>query len=203
MSSNSKSLKKEDVLVLPCANEVADDIFSHHYWLKRKRRSRRLSYSVSYQGLEAAWIQCADPFGTKLAKPLQIFDINDAIEICRGYFIDDTPSNIESCAIGKVLRLIPNHWYTSFGIVKKVAIIYQDIDAGQQGIVYRALGFVPYLRCPRARHHSKPTRGNSHGNKIVWARALRPVSGQHYKVCLPKYSLNLLNKYSSETQIDI
>lgn len=185
MSIHPTMITRESVMVIPCDNHEADFIFNKNYWMNRTRRSRRLSYTVIYGGTNVAWLQCADPFGTKLAKPLQMFDINDAVEICRGYFLEDTPCNIESCAIGKVLRIIPNDWYTHFGKIKKLAIIYQDTDAGQKGIVYRALGFMPYSRCAHARHHSKPTRGNSHGNKILWARALHPVSGHHYSVLLP------------------
>jgi hypothetical protein len=85
-----------------------------------------------------------------------------------------------------VLRLLPNDWFSNFGVAKKVIIIYQDMDAGQEGTVYRALGFRPYAQCARARHHAAPTRGNSHGHKMVWARGLRPVSGQHYEVIMPE-----------------
>jgi len=36
-----------------------------------------------------------------------------------------------------------------------------------------------------ARHYTTPTRGNSSGDKILWARGLKPVSGQHYKLLMP------------------
>ena len=178
--------RRRDVLIRPCDNRQADDIFLRHYWMKRIRRSRRLSYSVLYRNEEVAWIQCADPFGTRLAKPLQRFDIQEAVELCRGYFVDSAPGNIESCSIAMVLRFLPNDWYRAFGVVKRIAIVYQDLDAGQKGIVYKALGFAPYGRCHRARHHLASTRGNSRGNKMIWARGLRAVSGQHYRALLPK-----------------
>ena len=179
-------VRKSDVHIQPCANKEADDLFMQQYWMKRVRRSRRLSYSVLYNDEKVAWIQVADPFGTKLAKPLQAFDIQEAIELCRGFFFDAAPANIESCAIGKILRLLPNDWYSNFGVMKKLAIVYQDIDAKQRGVVYRALGFKPYACCVRARHYTAPTRGNSKGNKIIWARGFKPVSGQHYKVSMPE-----------------
>ena len=178
-------VRKSNVHVRQCTNKEADDIFLQHYWMRRIRRSRRLSYSVFHYNEKVAWVQLADPFGTKLKKPLQIFEIKEVVELCRGYFIDSAPANIESCAIGKILRLLPNDWYKSFGIIKKLAIIYQDLDAKQRGIVYRALGFKCYGCCVRARHHTAPTRGNSSGNKILWARGLSRVSGQHYKVLVP------------------
>jgi hypothetical protein len=184
-------IKREDVIIWPCPNREADDIFVRYYWMKRVRRSRRLSYTVIYDGAKVAWIQCADPFGTKLAKPLEIFEINDAVELCRGYFIEEAPSNIESCAIAKVLRLIPNDWYYSFGVTKKLAIVYQDLDSNQKGVVYQALGFKPYYYCNRARHFSKPKRGNSHGRKILWAKSLRRVNGKHYKVNMPKVRIDI------------
>src|SRR5574341_1738531 len=180
-----KVVRREDVSVKLCNNSEADHVFVHQYWMTRVRRSRRISYEVWYNGVRVGWIQCADPFGTKLAKPLQVFDINEAVELCRGYFYDDAPSNIESCAIGKVLRQVPNQWYKDFKVIKKVALIYQDIDVAQKGIVYRALGFVPYAKCLRARHYSAPKHGDSKGQKILWARSLSPVSGQHYKVIMP------------------
>lgn len=163
------------------------------YWMKRIRRSRRLSYSVFHRLEKVAWIQCADPFGTKLARPLQVFDIGEALELCRGYFLDEAPSNIESCAIAKVLRRVPDEWHDSFGVIKKLAIVYQDLDAGQKGIVYRALGFRPYARCVGARHYTEPTRGGSEGHKVVWARKLRRVSGQHYDVEMPEPNGALLS----------
>jgi hypothetical protein len=180
-----KAVRKADVRVQECTNKEADDIYLNSYWMRRMRRSRRLSYSIFYRDEKVAWVQIADPFGTKLKKPLQVFELHEVIELCRGYFVDSAPANIESCAIGKILRLVPNDWYKSFGIIKKIAIIYQDIDARQRGVVYRALGFKSYGYCVRARHHTAPTRGNSSGNKIIWARGLRPVSGQHYKVLMP------------------
>lgn len=185
------SLRRENVIITQCTNVEADEIFMRQYWMKRIRRSRRLSYSVFYKREKVAWIQCADPFGTKFAKPLEIFKINDAIELCRGYFLEDAPSNIESCAIGKVLRLVPNDWYDNFGVIKKIAIVYQDLDSNQKGIVYQALGFYPYYYCKRARHFSKPKRGNSHGRKILWAKTLRRVNGKHYKVNMPQVFLEI------------
>lgn len=179
-------VRKSDVHIQPCTNKEADDVFMQHYWMKRVRRSHRLSYDVFHYTEKVAWIQVADPFGTKLTKSLQVFDIQEAVELCRGYFIDAAPTNIESCAIGKILRRLPNDWYSSFGIVKKLAIVYQDVDAKQRGVVYRALGFKPYGYCVRARHYTAPTRGNSSGNKILWARGLKPISGQHYKVLMPE-----------------
>jgi hypothetical protein len=165
--------------------------------MKRIRRSRKLSYVVFHRSEKVAWVQCADPFGTRLAKPLQAFGINEAVELCRGYFIDKAPANIESCAIGMVLRLLPNDWYSNYGIVKKVIVVYQDMDAGQDGTVYRALGFRPYAQCVRARHYAKPARGNSQGRKVVWARGLRPVSGHHYKVTMPEANPSLLHLLSA------
>jgi hypothetical protein len=179
-------LKQEEVRIQLCPNKEADDIFLQHYWMKRIRRSRRLSYVVVYFGKKVAWIQIADPFGTKIKKPLQDFNIQETVELCRGYFIDDTPVNIESCAISKILRVLPNEWHSTFGITKKLVIVYQDIDAKQKGIVYKALNFRQYGYCIRARHYTTPTRGNRSGQKILWARGLKPVSGQHYIVSLPK-----------------
>ena len=182
-------VRKSDVYIQQCTNKEADDVFMQHYWMKRIRRSRRLSYTVFHCNEKVAWIQVADLFGTKLTNPLQTFEIQEAVELCRGYFIDTAPAYIESCAIGKILRLIPNDWYRNFGIMKKLAIIYQDVDAKQRGVVYRALGFKPYARCIRARHYTTPTRGNSKGNKIIWARGFRPVSGQHYRVSMPEIEI--------------
>jgi hypothetical protein len=179
-------VKKTDVRIQLCTNKEADDIFMQHYWMKRVRRSRRLSYQVFHRTEKVAWIQIADPFGTKLTKSLQLFDIQDALELCRGYFFDHAPAYIESCAIGKILRQLPNDWYNTFGVVKKLAIVYQDIDAKQRGVVYRALGFKSYGDCVRARHYTAPTRGSSSGHKIVWAKGLKPVSGRHYKIAMPK-----------------
>ncbi len=178
-------VRQADVHVQPCSNKEADEIFLAYYWMKRIRRSRRLSYAVFYCNEKVAWLQVAEPFGTKLTKPLDCFNIQEAVELCRGYFIDAAPSNIESCAIGKILRLLPNDWYKNFSAMKKVVILYQDIDAKQQGIVYRALNFKPYAFCVRARHYTEPKRGNSSGKKILWARGLRPVSGQHYSLSMP------------------
>lgn len=182
------TLRRNEVMVEVCANEEADAIFRQHYWLKRVRRSRRISYIATYKEKKVAWIQCADPFGTRLAKPLQIFDINDAVELCRGYFIDETPCSMESCVIGKVLRRIPNDWFQRFEVIKKIAIIYQNLDVGQKGTVYRASGFYPYARCTDARRYTMPARRKSKGNMVVWARALRPISGAHYTVRLPEFS---------------
>jgi hypothetical protein len=147
-----------------------------------------------YKNEKVAWLQCADPFGTRLAKPLQTFDINESIELCRGYFIDNTPSNMESCAIGKVLRQIVNDWYNNFMVIKRIAVVYQDLDANQKGIVYKAAGFKPYAKCGRARHYSVPSRGNRPGNKIIWAKALKAVSGMHYKTIIP-------NEFMTEEEI--
>ena len=157
-------VRQSNVQVQQCNNKEADDVFIQHYWMKRIRRSRRLSYLVFHRNEKVAWVQLADPFGTKIKKPLQVFELHEVVELCRGYFIDSAPSNIESCAIGKILRLIPNDWHKSFGITKKIAIIYQDIDAKQRGVVYRALGFKSYGYCVRARLHTAPTRGNSSQN---------------------------------------
>lgn len=179
-------VRRSQVHVQLCTNKEADAIFMQYYWMKRVRRSRRLSYAVFYSDDKVAYIQVAEPFGTKLTKPLQHFDIQEAVELCRGYFIDTAPANIESCAIGKILRLLPNDWHSSFGVMKKLAVVYQDLDAKQRGVVYRALGFQPYAYCVRARHYSAPTRGNSNGKKILWARRLKPVSGQHYTVLMPE-----------------
>lgn len=182
----SMTLNSREVAVEICMNKQADDVYKKNYWLKRVRRSRRISYVATYRGKEVAWVQCADPFGTKLAKPLQIFFINDAVELCRGYFIDDTPSNMESCVISKVLRRIANDWYKRFKVIKKIATVYQNLDADQQGVVYKASGFRPYAKCARARHFLMPARGDSKGKMIIWARALRPISGAHYDICMPK-----------------
>lgn len=158
--------------------------------MPRLRRSRRLSYSISINESVVAWVQCADVFGTKLAKPLQSFDVSSAIELCRGFFFESAPPNIESCAIGSILRRIPNDWYNAYGVIKKVAIVYQDVDFGQAGIVYKALGFKPYAKCVRARHFRSSARGSTKGKKkgekIVWARPLRRVNGMHYKVVMPE-----------------
>jgi hypothetical protein len=192
-------VRRSEVYIQSCANKEADDVFLQHYWMRRVRRSRRLSYAVFYSGEKVAWIQIADPFGTKLTKPLQVFDIQEVVELCRGYFIDDAPSNIESCAIGKILRVLPNDWYSHWGIMKKIAIVYQDVDVHQRGVVYKALGFRPYACCIRARHYTAPTRGNSIGNKILWARKLRPTSGQHYKVLMPEANFLMLDIYNNYT----
>ncbi|MFC2042023.1 hypothetical protein ACFLTV_00765 [Chloroflexota bacterium] len=183
--SNSRA-RRSDVYIQPCTNKEADDVFIQQYWMKRVRRSRRLSFAVFHCNKKVAWIQIAEPFGTRLTKPLQTFDIQEAVELCRGYFIDAAPANIESCAIGMALRLLPNTWYSSFGLIKKLAIVYQDLDVKQRGVVYRALGFKPYACCIRARHYTTPARSNSSGNKILWARGLKAVSGQHYKVLMPE-----------------
>ncbi|MFC1967311.1 hypothetical protein ACFLV2_01525 [Chloroflexota bacterium] len=183
------SARRSDVRVESCVNKEADDVFVQHYWMKRIRRSQRLSYTIIYQNEIVAWIQVAEPFGTQLTKSLQTFHINEAVELCRGYFIDDAPKNIESCAIGKMLRRLPNDWFREYKTTKKIGIIFQDINADQKGIVYKALGFKPYGYCVRARHYTLPTRGSSSGKKIVWARGLKPVSGRHYKVQLPDSKL--------------
>ena len=65
-----------------CENKEADEVFLEHYWMKRIRRSRRLSYVVYYLYSKVAWIQVADPFGTKLKQPLQNFDISEVIGLC-------------------------------------------------------------------------------------------------------------------------
>jgi hypothetical protein len=179
-------LTRTDVSVIQCPNREADTVFADKYWMPRVRRSRKLSYAIQYREDTVAWVQCADPFGTRLAKPLQAFDIDDALELARGYFIDEAPQNIESCAIAMVLRRIPNDWYSKFGVIKKIVIVYQDLDAAQAGTVYKALGFAPYALCVRARHHTNPTRGNTRGHKIVWARHLRRVNAGRYDVHLPE-----------------
>jgi hypothetical protein len=189
----SVNIRREEITVERCDNPEADKVFVEQYWMKQIRRSRRISYVVILGGKKVAWIQCADLFGTKLTKRLQRFDINEAVEVCRGYFIDDTPRYIESCAISKVLNLIPNEWYSEFKVIKKIAIIYQDIDAFQKGIVYKALGFSPYGLCTHARHYSKAKHGNSRGNKIVWARSLHPVCGMHYKIIMPNCEVDADN----------
>jgi len=195
-------VRKSNVIVQECTNKEADNVFMQHYWMKRIRRSRRLSYSVFHNNEKVAWIQIADPFGTKIKKPLQKFEIGEAVEICRGYFIESAPANIESCAIGKILRVIPNDWYRRFGVIKKLAIIYQDVDVQQLGIVYKALGFKSYGCCVRARNYKAPTRGNSKGNKILWARGLRPVSGHHYKVVIPANDSNKSENEPSPRDVD-
>jgi hypothetical protein len=179
------TLQREDVSIWPISNLEADEVFLEKYWLKRKRHSRRLSYAVFWKGSKVAWVQAADLFGTSLPKPLQKYSIGDAVEICRGYFIDSAPSNIESCGIASILRQLPNDWYQNYGVMKKIAIIYQDLDYGQKGIVYKAMGFKPIGKTTRGRHYKSSSRGNSKGEKIVWVRALRPVSGEHYKIDLP------------------
>ena len=178
--SRNMAVRKSDVTVMLCTNKEADDVFMQHYWMKRVRRSQRLSYIVVYQNEIVAWIQVAEPFGTRLTKSLQIYNINEAVELCRGYFIDEAPMNIESCSIGKILRRLPNDWYQNYNTIKKLSIIFQDIDANQKGTVYRALGFKPYGYCVRARHFTLPSRGSSSGKKIIWGRGLKPVTGQHY-----------------------
>jgi len=187
MGDLTQFIYRKNVTVEKCSNDEADKIFIEKYWMNRKRRSRRISYSVEHLGEKVAWIQCADPFGTKLAKPLQLFDINDAIELARGYFLENIPCNIESCAIAMVLRKITIDWFLAFNVLKKIVIVYQDLDIEQQGVVYRALGFKSYGSCKRARYYSKPKHGNSTGKKIIWARALRPINGKHYKVFMPLY----------------
>lgn len=177
-------LRREDVTTQLIENSEADEVFLEKYWLKRKRHSRRLSYAVFLKSEKVAWIQVADLFGTLLCKPLQMHSISEAIEVCRGYFIESAPSNIESCGIANVLRRLPNDWYRSFGVVKKIAIIYQDMDYGQKGIVYKALGFEPIAETTHGRHYKLTSRGNSTGTKIVWVRALRPISGAHYEIKL-------------------
>lgn len=191
---NENILLSTEVTVDQIDNHVADDIFMQFYWLKRKRHSRRLSYSVFYKSRIVAWLQCADPFGTKLAKPLDLFNVNDAVELSRGYFLDNTPQNIESCAISKVLKRLSNDWFQQFEVIKKIAIVYQDLDFGQKGIVYKSLGFIPYAYTTRGRHYSSTARGNSHGRKIIWARKLRTVNGYHYKILMP---FSLFMKYNN------
>jgi hypothetical protein len=166
-------IRRTEVHIQPCDNQEADNVFIKHYWMKRIRRSRRLSYAVFHVNEKVGWIQAADPFGTKLIRVLQAFNIQEAVEVCRGYFIDEAPANIESCAIGMILRMLPNNWYRRFNIMKTLAIVYQDIDVNQRGVVYRALGFKPYAYCVRARHYTAPKRGNSFGNKILWAISCR------------------------------
>lgn len=181
-------IRREDVTTCRIENSEADEVFLSRYWLKRKRHSRRLSYAVFWKNEKVAWVQVADLFGTMLAKPLQMYSINEAIEICRGYFLESAPSNIESCGIANVLRRLPNDWYQSFGVIKKIAIIYQDMDYGQKGIVYRAMGFDSIAKTTHGRHYKSSSRGNSNGMKIIWVRALRPISGAHYKIELPRDS---------------
>lgn len=188
-------LFRSDVEIRVCENSEADQVYIENYWLKRIRRSRRISFCGFYKGKKVAWVQCADPFGTKLAKPIQMFEINESVELCRGYFIEETPSNLESCVIGKVMKVISNEWFKRFNVTKKIAIVYQDLDAGQRGIVYKAAGFKPYAKCRRARHYSVPARGNSKGNKILWAKALNPINGHHYNVVMPS---NYLSNYELE-----
>ena len=173
-----------DVSIWPISNKEADDVFLEKYWLKRKRHSRRLSYAVFWKGAKVAWVQVADLFGTSLPKQINEFSIGEAIEVCRGYFIDSAPSNIESCGIAHVLRKTPNDWYQNFGVVKKIAIIYQDLDYGQKGIVYKALGFKPIGETSNGRHYKSASRGHSKGRKTIWVRSLRPISGKHYKINL-------------------
>jgi hypothetical protein len=185
-----KGARREKLSVEVCENHVADQVILKHYWMPRIRRSRRLSYLVRYAGRKVAWVQVADVFGTKLAKSLQSFSVAEAVELCRGYFRAAAPTNIESCAIAAILRRLPNDWHMQYGVTKKIAVVYQDLDAGQAGVVYRAMGFKPYALCVRARHFRLPSRGGSTGKKVVWARALRPVSGHHYRVALPQPVLN-------------
>ncbi len=183
---NEASVRRADLSIILCPNPMVDQVMMAHYWMPRIRRSRRLSYCVRYRHDDVAWIQCADPFGTKLAGPLNAVDIQDAVELCRGYFLDAAPKNVESCGIAMVLRRLPGDWYRSYGAIKKIAIVYQDIDAGQRGVVYKAVGFRPYAHCVRARHYLTRARStNSAGRKIVWARPLRRVSGTHYDIALP------------------
>lgn len=183
-----KGVRRSDIHIEQCGNKEADNIFLRYYWMKRVRRSRRLSYGVFYGNEKVAWIQVADPFGTRLKTPLQTLELTEVAELCRGYFAESAPANTESCAIAMILRALPNDWYIRFGEIKKIAVAYQDVDARQRGIVYKALGFKTYGRCPRARHYMSPTRGNSSGNKMLWVRRLRPISGKHYQVTLPASS---------------
>lgn len=176
---------RKDVKTWLCDNKEADEIFLSCYWIKRIRYSKRLSYCVFWKYNKVGWIQVAEPFGTRLAKPLQQYQIGEAVELCRGYFLDIAPLNIESCAIAMVLRDVPNQWYYYYGCIKKIAIIYQDLDYGQPGIVYKALGFHPYGETVNGRNYLSPSRGDSHGKKVVWAKTLRPISGRHYTNDLP------------------
>jgi hypothetical protein len=179
------TLRRGDVTTQQITNSEADEVFLEKYWLKRKRHSRRLSYGVFWKGEKVAWVQVADLFGTLLPKPLQMYSIGEAIEVCRGYFLESAPSNIESCGIANILRRLPNDWFQKFGVEKKIAIIYQDMDYGQKGIVYKAMGFNPIGETTHGRHYKSSSRGNSLGTKIIWARALRPISGAHYQIELP------------------
>jgi hypothetical protein len=63
MGNLAQFIRRKDVIVEICSNEEADKIFVDNYWMTRKRRSRRISYSVEHLGEKVAWIQCADPFG--------------------------------------------------------------------------------------------------------------------------------------------
>lgn len=184
-------VKRSQLSVRLCDNSVADTKVLTYYWMPRLRRSRRMSYEVALEGEPVAWVQCADIFGTKLAKPLQIFDVQEAIELCRGFFLDNAPTNTESCAITMILRRLAKDWYEKFCILKKIVVVYQDLDFGQPGIVYKASGFLPYATCVRARHYISPARGGTKGSKkgykIVWARALRRINGQHYKISMPEH----------------
>jgi hypothetical protein len=178
-------INREDVSVEVCDNCKADEVFCRSYWMKGVRRSRRISYQVCLRGEKVGWLQLADPFGTKLAKPLQSFSVGEALELSRGYFEEKAPSNIESCSIARVLKRAPDDWFIRFRQIKLIAIVYQDLDYGQKACVYRALGFRPYAYCVRARHFSASKRSGTSGCKLVWARGLKTVNGLHYTVRIP------------------
>ncbi|HQC64131.1 MAG TPA: hypothetical protein PK459_03410 [Anaerolineaceae bacterium] len=183
--SESPRLYRKDVSVKLCSNLEADNVFLKNYWLKRKRHSRRLSYRIHWQKQAVGWVQVADPFGTQLTPALQEYSVSEAIELCRGFFLEEAPLNIESCGIAMVLRDVPNTWFINFGEIKRIAIVYQDLDFGQKGIVYKALGFSQFGRTVKGRNYLYPSRGDIRGEKVIWAKVLRPISGEHYKNILP------------------
>jgi hypothetical protein len=71
-------------------------------------------------------------------------DAGKILELTRMYFIDDTPANTESRALG-MLRKFIRTWFPGI----KLLVSYSDPEAGHAGTIYAADNWAPFGRTKR------------------------------------------------------
>jgi len=130
------------VTVARATKSEANEFFKKHHYLHRVRRSRKVCYSVSIQGIVVGFIEFSYPIWHRRRGVIPPYKQGEVVELSRLCLLDNAPKNSESCAISKALKLLSHDWKSLTGISAKLVVSYADLKGqGHSGGIYKAVGF--------------------------------------------------------------
>ena len=135
-----------------------NEVMLREHYLHRKRVRPGLGYAIMLDGEVIGAALFAYPFCP--AKTIGGVPRMALIELARFWLRDNVP-HLGSCALGRILRRVTQDWHQKFPHLPRPAAVvsWADLEAGHEGILYKAAGAEIQAIGGGNDHHAARTSG--------------------------------------------